>query len=175
MSMLPRTPARAIQGVEECSLPGVGHRFDLATDDGWKVVVVVHHTGRRDLYVLGRGEQEPRASVTLSDRQARVLGAIVGGSYFQPAAVERVEEVVGGLLIDWLPLEAGAPAAGRSLESLEIRARTGMTIVAILRGDDAIVTPEPTEVLQVGDVLVIAGKRADRARFVGEVLGRSDG
>ena len=56
------------------------------------------------------------ASVTLTDAQARTLGAILGGAYFKPAVVEEMEAVIGGLLIDWVTLPDGAPAAsaGRS-------------------------------------------------------------
>jgi TrkA domain protein len=161
--------------ISRAPLPGIGERFDLRTDDGWTVAVVVHHTGRRDVYLVAPREDDPRASVMLTDRQARSLGAILGGSYFQPAAIERVEEVVGGLLIDWLPVEEGAPGAGRTIAELEIRARTGMTIVAILRAGDALIAPGPEETVQVGDMLVVAGKRADRAAFVRHVLGSGDG
>ena len=68
--------------------------------------VVVHHSGRRDVYVLPRGGGEPSAALTLTDAQARTLGAVLSGGYFQPAIVEDIEAVVGDLLIDWVTLHA---------------------------------------------------------------------
>jgi CPA2 family monovalent cation:H+ antiporter-2 len=47
---------------------------------------------------------------------------------------------------------------GRSLADLDLRARTGATVLAIARGDHGgHATPSPTEPLQAGDVLALAG------------------
>ncbi len=56
-------------------------------------MVVVHHSGRRDLYVAPPAAtgDEPRASFSLSDDEARRLGAVLGGAYFKPAVVADVE------------------------------------------------------------------------------------
>ncbi|MGQ0617797.1 MAG: cation:proton antiporter regulatory subunit [Acidimicrobiia bacterium] len=161
----------SLAAVTEQSMPGIGHRFDLPADDGAAVVVVLHHSGRRDLYVVAAGNDEPRASVTLSDSQARTLGAILAGAYFKPAIAEEIEAVVGGLLIDWVTLRADSPGAGQSIAALAIRRRTGMTVAAILRDHQATVAPEPTEVLHPGDQLVILGRREDLAGFVHHVVG----
>ncbi len=59
-------------------------------------------------------------------------------------------------------LAEGAAAIGRSLAQLDLRARTGATVLAIARsgaghGDHGVATPSPTEPLQGGDVLALAG------------------
>ena len=57
-------------------------------------------------------------------------------------------------------LGEGAAAIGRSLAELDLRARTGATVLAIARGgpgDHGLATPSPTEPLQRGDVLALAG------------------
>lgn len=153
-------------------LPGIGRRYDVHGEHGGRIAVVVHNTGRRDIYAFegGRGHQgidegDADAVVQLSDAQARQLGAILGGAYFKPAVVEEVEAVIGELLIDWLTLDDDSPVIGRSIEELEIRPRTGMTIVAIVRGRDAIPMPGPEEVLAAGDRLVVVGRREDSARL----------
>jgi CPA2 family monovalent cation:H+ antiporter-2 len=60
----------------------------------------------------------------------------------------------------------GAAAIGRSLAELDLRARTGATVLAIARGAagaagvagaQGLATPSPTEPLQRGDVLALAG------------------
>ena len=40
--------------IHEQELPGIGKRYDQATEDGL-VSVVIHHSGRRDLYVTEKG------------------------------------------------------------------------------------------------------------------------
>jgi K+:H+ antiporter len=54
-------------------------------------------------------------------------------------------------------LGEGAAAIGRSLAQLDLRARTGATVLAIARGAAGLATPSPTEPLQRGDVLALAG------------------
>lgn len=57
-------------------------------------------------------------------------------------------------------LGEGAAAIGRSLAQLDLRAKTGATVLAIARGgpgDQGVATPSPTEPLQRGDVLALAG------------------
>ncbi|HTJ42088.1 MAG TPA: cation:proton antiporter, partial [Kofleriaceae bacterium] len=54
-------------------------------------------------------------------------------------------------------LAAGSPAIGRSLAELDLRARTGATVLAILRGGEGIATPSPTDPLHAGDVLALTG------------------
>jgi len=56
-----------------------------------------------------------------------------------------------------LALAAESPAVGRSLADLDLRARTGATVLAIARGDGGVATPSPTEPLRAGDVLALAG------------------
>jgi CPA2 family monovalent cation:H+ antiporter-2 len=52
----------------------------------------------------------------------------------------------------------GAAAIGCSLAQLDLRARTGATVLAIARsGAHGLATPSPTEPLQRGDVLALAG------------------
>jgi TrkA domain protein len=157
--------------VVEQSLPGIGHRYELRGSEAEVLTVVIHHSGRRDLYISAPGADAPAAAATLDDSQARTLGAILGGAYFKPAVVEEIEAVVGGLLIDWVTLRPDSPGAGRTIAELEIRRRTGMTVAAILRDHAAMVAPEPDEVLRPDDRLVVLGRPEDLAAFVHHVVG----
>ena len=100
--------------IQETELPGIGRRFDLSSVDG-SVSVVIHHSGRRDLYVREARARDDPVSLSLTDHQARQLGAILGGAYFKPAVVEEMEAVIGDLLIDWVTLTEGSPATGKSI------------------------------------------------------------
>lgn len=167
MSDTPQRPQHVTgMDVSEQDLPGIGHSYEMRSADGGRVVVVIHHSGRRDLYVFEPRGVEPRAVTTFTDTQARTLGAILGGAYFKPAVVEEIEAVIGELLIDWITLEADSPGAGSSIGELGIRRETGITVAAILRNHVPLIAPEPSEVLQAGDQLVVIGRQADLPRFV---------
>lgn len=157
--------------VTEQGLPGIGHRYDVRSEGAEEVTVVIHHSGRRDLYIRSRGADEPECTATLSDRQARTLGAILGGAYFTPAVIEEIQAAIGGLLIDWVTLTETSPGVGRSIADLEIRRRTRMTVAAILRGGEPLVAPDPSEELRAYDRLVVIGRREDLADFVRHVVG----
>ncbi len=65
-------------------------------------------------------------------------------------------------------LVAGSPAIGRSLGQLNLRMRTGVTVLAINREPAGTVMPSPRETLQVEDVLTLAGTQeaTDEAREI---------
>jgi CPA2 family monovalent cation:H+ antiporter-2 len=54
-------------------------------------------------------------------------------------------------------LEATSHAAGRTLASLDLRGRTGATVLVVQRGEDKGHFPNAHEPLEAGDVLVVAG------------------
>lgn len=165
------SPDHDDQAIQEQELPGIGRRYDQATEDGL-ISIVIHHSGRRDLYVTEKeGRSRTPTVVTLTDDQARRLGAVLGGAYFQPTIAQRIESVVGGLIIDWVTMRSDSPGVDRSIADLEVRRNTRMTIVAILRGPEAIVVPEPSEVLQARDKLVVIGRPDDLPAFIAHVAG----
>jgi TrkA domain protein len=74
---------------------------------------------------------------------------------------DRVDEVVHqsieGLTIDWIPVRVGSAAANRTIGDLQLRQRTGATIVAVIRGDQTHASPGPDFELAARDTAVIVG------------------
>jgi CPA2 family monovalent cation:H+ antiporter-2 len=76
----------------------------------------------------------------------------------QQQPLEQIENVLpgfGGLVS--VKLDTPSHAIGKSLAELNLRARTGATVLAISRGEGGFATPEPHEPLRAGDVLALAG------------------
>jgi CPA2 family monovalent cation:H+ antiporter-2 len=65
--------------------------------------------------------------------------------------------------VELVPLDAAAPASGRLIRELELRSRTGASVVGIDRGEDTVVNPGPDEELQAGDNVLLLGSSAQRA------------
>jgi len=59
---------------------------------------------------------------------------------------------------------------GRSLLELDIRARYGINIVAIKRGNDIIVSPLASEIIRAGDILIVIGADEDIDRFESKLI-----
>jgi TrkA domain protein len=138
------------------SLPGVGERLDVHDDSGRPVQVVRRRSGHVELH-------QADCVVVLGPEVAPVVGAFVAGRYtLAPELAERISDVVGGLVFDWVRVPRGSAAAGRSIEQLQVRRRTGVSIIAVLRGHLPVVDPDPSTVLQVGDDLVVACRSEQR-------------
>ncbi len=48
---------------------------------------------------------------------------------------------------------------GKSMEDLQMRTRTGTTIIAVERNDNMHTSPEPEFSFEVGDIVFLTGKR----------------
>lgn len=59
--------------------------------------------------------------------------------------------------ITWLRLGANNPLVGRTLAEANLRARTGASVVAIMRGRELITNPEPRALLQANDLVGLIG------------------
>ena len=66
----------------------------------------------------------------------------------------------GGLLTEQVAIPAGSGYAGRRLGDTKARARTGASIVAVVRDGDMIASPAPSFRFEAGDSVVVVGTRA---------------
>lgn len=72
--------------------------------------------------------------------------------------LDHVETVLPGFGgIASITIGVASPAVGRSLADLDLRAKTGATVLAISRGEGGMASPSPVEPLRAGDVLAMAG------------------
>lgn len=69
-----------------------------------------------------------------------------------------------GIEVRSLRIQEGSQAVGRSLAQLDFRKRYGVTVVAVRRGDELIVDPDPWAPLLAGDVLIVL---SDSCNFPG--------
>jgi TrkA domain protein len=156
--------------VNETRLPGVGVRYDFTTADGSRVGVLVHRTGRRELLVYGREDPDAcQAVLRLETDDTRTLVDLLGGSQVSEelAAMQQLE----GLTIDWLRVPAASPWVGRSLREAAVRSITGVSVVAVVRGEVTIPAPEPGFVLEADDTAVVVGTTAGIRQFTSLLRG----
>jgi len=152
--------------LRETRLPGVGVKYTFRTALGGRVSVILHIDGQREIYFYRRSDdEEPTAVIDLHDDEARQLGAIIGGAYERPKIVEDLELALGELHIEWVPVPDTSPAIGRTLADARLRARTGVTVIAILREPEPVSGAQPGDVVQQGDTLVGVGKAGQFSAF----------
>jgi TrkA domain protein len=151
--------------LNETRLPGVGVKYALPLVGGGRLSVILHNDGKREVNVFRPGDDEPRAVFALDDDEARQLGAVLGGAYERPKIVEDLEVALGELQIEWVAVPSTSPWIGKTLADAAFRARTGVTVIAILREPEPISGAQPSDVIQLDDTLVTVGKAGRYAEF----------
>lgn len=142
--------------VAKTSLPGVGTRYDLTTEGGRKLSVVVHQDGRRILaFHDPEDEDSCKDAATLAPQEAIALSKLL---IPDPVAHLR-QHLEIDLVTEHIPVTKRSPYAGRTLGATQARTRTGASIVAVLRRTDAFPSPTPDFRFALGDTLVVVGTR----------------
>lgn len=144
--------------VEETPLPGVGVRFSFVASNGGRISVLHHRSARHQVFVGDRDDPDTSTLVLeLDDDDSRVLAELLGASRVV-REIDRLQQSVAGLSIEWLQIPPEASAVGRSIGELEIRSSTGVTVVAALRSGEAMPVPGPDFLVEPGDTIVVMGR-----------------
>ena len=143
--------------INEVHLPGVGVMHEFVSSSGKRVGVITHRSGRKEIVVADQEDPDASRSVLdLGGEDARTLAELMGGSRVTEALAE-LQQRVEGLAIDWLPVRSDSPYVGKTIADAQVRSRTGVSIVAVLRGEEPFAAPEPDFVFHAGDYLVVVG------------------
>ena len=143
--------------INETKLPGLGTLHDFQCGSGDRVGVISHHGDRREVVIYDPDDPDRvDRSVTMNADEARALADLLGGT----TVTQRLDDLrqeIAGLAIDWLPISPHSPYAGKTIGDTELRTRTGVSVVALVRGDEQIPAPGPEQAVLVGDTAVVVG------------------
>ena len=145
--------------IEKVDLPGLGTRNDLVTEAGSRLGVVTFRDGSRELAIYDRNDPDAcQISLPISEDEAEALAELfsVGLSV---SRLTRLGAGTDGLFTEKIALPATSPYTGKTLGDTHTRTRTHVSIVAIVREDQVVPSPTPSERLHAGDVIVAVGTR----------------
>lgn len=144
--------------IRSCELPGVGRKVSLITAQQNMLVFIAHHTGKHELFVFQHSEDdEPVFALDLTAEEARQIGALLLGTVLEQ---DKMEAMKKSMVIDWIEVCPASPLVDHSIAENQIRTRTGASVIGILRGNEVIASPAANERILAGDLLLVAGKRA---------------
>ena len=155
--------------VRESDLIGIGKKYQIETDSGDNMVVVIHDDGKRELYRRDEEENETHCVMTLSDEESRQMAGILGGLSYKPKALETIEVALDDLRIEWYKVGQSNDGVNKTIGELNVRQKTGASIIAAIKDSETIINPGPDYAIQTGDTLVIAGK-AKNIKLLKEIL-----
>lgn len=160
--------------VKEGELPGIGKKYSMKTESGDTIVVVIHYTGKREIYYFEDDSEEPTAVIELTDEEARTLGTILVGALFQPTSdEEKIGFLMKHLAFEWVKVPENSFLVGKTIKELDIRKNFGVIIVAVVRDENVVVSPSPLFRIEAGDILVVVGTLENVKKFVKAVEGES--
>ncbi len=143
--------------IDETPLPGVGTRLEFVTHEGNRVGVIHHRSGRRELFLCNVDDPDAVAlTLELDDDESRALAEALGASQVAES-VSHLQQQIEGLAIDWLTVTDDSPYQDSSIGDTRARTRTGVSIVAVIRGTTTYPAPGPEFTLETGDVVVVVG------------------
>ena len=170
------THALQLDATDEKALQEIGWRnFDtvvvsLGPDQEQSILVTVHMKERGVRRVVAKARSPMHGKVLErvgADRVVypeREMGVRVAHRIASPSIVDIIE-LSEGLSV----VECVAPKAmiGKTLKELELRARHGVTVLAVKRGDNLVSLVGPDSRLGKDDIMVVAGHTQDLAEFEG--------
>lgn len=143
--------------VEVTPLPGIGVRKDFVIGNGKRIGVINHRDGDIELIVSRSDDPDACvASIPLTVDEAATLGNLLGAPQLVAQLTEEHREVAG-ISTKQLPLVEGSPYDGRTLGDTEMRTRTKVSIVAVMRAGQVQPSPGPEYTFTAGDLLVAVG------------------
>ncbi|MFN3870690.1 MAG: cation:proton antiporter regulatory subunit [Aquificaceae bacterium] len=156
--------------IRETDLPGIGKKYSFRLREGRDLVLVIYHTGRREIYLME--EDEPSCVFDLTEEEAKELGFLLAGALYQPIKTEKMELVLKEVVMEWVRVEVGSNFINKTIAELQIRRTTGVSVIAIDRKGSIIPSPDPyKEKIELGDILIVVGTRPQINHFL-ELCGR---
>jgi trk system potassium uptake protein TrkA len=163
-----------IDSADEESLAALGiGNFDAA------IVAISGNFEASVLLTLGLKRLGARYVVAKAntEEQAEVLTRVGADRVVQPSrdvGLRTAHQLVSPNVLDYLALKSGmsvaeihAPTfmAGKTLAELDVRRRYKITIILIKNGDRFLISPDPDDLIQASDRLVVVGRDEDIARL----------
>jgi TrkA domain protein len=150
---------------KESELPGIGKKFTVQTNAEQYLSVVLLLNGKREVFLFDDPDDDPSFHFLLTEEEANLVGSILMGTYFKPEQDKQKELLLNKLSIEWVKISEVCLLANHSIYEQEIRKRTGITIISIIRENETLINPEPETMLKIGDTLVVVGSREQTKKF----------
>ena len=146
--------------IKEVLLPSMGVRYEFTSSHGERIGIVARRGGYFEVVLYGSDDpDQARPVVRLTDEEADAVAQILGAPRIAERFVELTREIPG-LEAGQVHILPGSVFVDRPLGDTRARTRTGASIVAIVRNDEVLASPGPSEKLRAADVLIVVGTEA---------------
>jgi CPA2 family monovalent cation:H+ antiporter-2 len=103
----------------------------------------------------------PRNIIALQVNLIRQQGySMLRGLELPRQTLDQLGDILAATTTESFMVSRTSPVAGRSIRDLQLRRKTGVTIIAVVRGGQPLTNPPPDLEIQGGDILVMVGDHA---------------
>jgi len=148
--------------MNESELPGVGIKYWLDLQSGKRLTIIRHESGRYEVAFSIPDNEIPEYFTEFEEEEAIDVGTVLAQKVHQ-RIVEKMDVLIKNLIIEWFKVPNNFQS--KTIGDIQIRKRTGVSVVAILREKETIPGPGPQDNVLPSDVLLIVGKRESIESF----------
>jgi len=128
----------------ETDLPGIGKKFSIITSEGYKVTIIIHINGKREVFIFEPDDYDDAVcDVVLNEEEANQIGSVLMGAFYKPEQEKIKEVLIESLAIEWVKVPPNSPLVNKSIKEENIRRKTGVNIIAIIKPDKSVIVNPP--------------------------------
>ncbi len=148
--------------MNESELPGVGNKYWMEIGNGKRITIIKHESGRYEIAYSSRDSEIPEYYIELTEDESIEIGTILAQKVHQKI-VEKMDVLIKNLIIEWFKIPSSFDQ--KTIGDIQIRKKTGVSVVAIIRDKETIPGPGPQDSILPNDVLLIVGKKESIESF----------
>lgn len=76
--------------------------------------------------------------------------------------MDDIQVPLGEAIIEWVEIGSSSSLVGQTLQAADIHEQTGVSVIAIQRGDETLPNPTPDTTIKEADILVTLGNRSEQ-------------
>ncbi len=148
---------------QEIDLPAVGKKYIINLND-LDIVVIHHNTGKKELYFVK--DDEVLYNIEFSENVAKDLGMILTGTFYQTLSPDKVDFIINQMVMEWIKIKDYPKLHNKTITELDIRRNTGCTVIAVIRGKEFFINPDPYNFkFNPQDTIILVANREQLKKF----------
>jgi TrkA domain protein len=137
--------------IKKEKLYSIGNKYTIKLETGETLEIIDFLNGKKELFLLEN--EKIKGFLALTEEEAKEIGLIL-------ADLKEIEEKVDlkdKIMLDWFLIKKNFKCIGKKIKELEVRKKTGATIIAIERKNELITDITPEETFKENDKILLMG------------------
>jgi TrkA domain protein len=95
------------------------------------------------------------------------MGMVLAGAFYQPVEGNKMQMLLKQMVMEWIELPENSPLIGKTLAEADIRKKTGVIVLGVVRDNEIYPAPDPKSFrFKKGDIAIVVGNREQIDNFM---------